>query len=355
MNPALYQLLETYYKKRRLTLIITVAICAVIMFVGVGWGIASYVDDPPSWCGKPKTRAYAACKDRYYRDVTSRTAVLGGLPGIVLIIAGIGLIPLRDLSQAPLIRAFTSRKEEVAWIYPKRTSVRRYGVEVNQIHEVVVCTTDGKRILLAMSESDVQASIRMMAAEAPRAATGFSEELERRFLGSPASVMKTNLPTLVSRVAAPPSHLCVAPDVPFASIDQGIRYLGYASEPAPRAPAPMPGEVLSAVWSGKGTRIVYSFDPGLYLRLLEITGGDPKQLAGELAGVVNVPVLGAQQITGLLASVDSRTLLLGLRAAEAVGATADDRRPYQDLVTRLAAHPDPAVAQAAQQVSRGWA
>lgn len=354
MNPALYQLLESHYRKRRLTLLIMGAISAVVMLVGIGWGVAGFVDDPPSRCGKPKSRFYASCADRYYRDVTSRTAVLTVIPGILLIVAGVGAIPLRDLSQAPLIRIFTSRKEDVAWVYPKRTSVRRYGVEVSQIHEVVVCTIDGKRILLTMPEADVQACVRLMAAEAPRAATGYSEDLERRFAASPAGVMNSAVPAAAARATAPAARVVVAPDVPFARIDQGIRYLGYAADPAPPAPMPIPGEVAQALWSGKGMRIAYSFDPTVYLRLLEITGGDPKQLASELAGVVNVPLLGPQQITGLLAAPDPRTLLLGLRAAEALG-TAEDRRHFQDIVGRLQAHPDPAVAQTAQRVVRGWA
>lgn len=355
MNPALYQLLETHYKKRRLAMVIMGAISLVVMLVGIGWGIAGFVDNPPSRCGKPRTRAYNNCADRYYRDVTTRTAVLTVIPGILLIVAGVGAIPLRDLSQAPLIRMFTSRKEEVAWIYPKRTSVRRYGVEVNQIHEIVVCTTAGKRILLTMTESDVQACVRMMAAEAPRAATGYSDELEMRWATSPASVMRTDVPaSVVARANAPAARIVVAPDVGFARVDQAIRYLGYAAEGAP-VPAPMPGEVASALWSGKGTRIGYSFDPSVYLRVLEVTGGDPKQLASELAGVLNVPIVGAQQIAGMLASADPRALLLGLRAAELTGAKAEDRRAYEALVKRLAAHPDPTVAQAAQRASREWA
>jgi len=355
MNPALYQLLETHYKTRRLALIIMGAVCAVLMIVVLGWGVASWVDDPPARCGKPRRRFYTSCVDRHYDQVITRTAVLAGIPGILLIVAGALAFPLRDISQAPLIRLFTARKDDVAWVYPKRTSVRRYGVEVNQIHEVVVCTTDGKRVLLTMNEGDVQACVRLMAAEAPRAATGFGDDLETRFCQNPHAVMETAVPAAaVAQANAPSARLVVAPDVPFARIDQGIRYLGFAAEPAPPAPMPIPGEPAHAAWTGKGVRIAYAFDPSVYLRVLEIFGGDPNQLASELAGVVGVPLLGPQQIVGLLAAPDPRTLLLGLAAAEATG-TPQSRDALRDQVMRLQSHPDPAVAQAAQRVHRGWA
>ncbi|APR84721.1 Hypothetical protein A7982_10070 [Minicystis rosea] len=356
MNPALYQLLESHYKRRRLGLLVTAGICAVVMILAFGWGVASYVDDPPAYCGKPKARGYAACSDRHYNGVITRTVMFTGIPGLVAVIMGALAFPLRDLSQAPLIRLFTARREEIAWVYPKRTSVRRYGVEVNQIHEVVVCTIDGKRVELTMTEEDVKTAMRLMSAEAPRAATGYSQEMDVQFHRSPASVMKSAaaVPSAAARANAPTARLVLAPDCPFARIDQGVRYLGYTTESAPPAAMPMPGEPAQALWSGKGMRIAYSFDPTVYLRVLEVFGGDPQQLKGELSGVVGVPVLGPQQITGMLASPDPRTLMLGLRAAEAAGSP-EDRAHFRDIVSRLQAHPDPAIAQVAQRVHGAWA
>ncbi|MFT3766591.1 MAG: hypothetical protein QM820_13920 [Minicystis sp.] len=352
MNPALYQLLENHYKKRRLALLITVGVCAAVMILAIGWGVASLVDDPPAYCGKPKARFYASCADRYYNGAITRTIMFTAIPGILGLVCGIMAFPLRDLSQAPLIRIFTARKEDVAWIYPKRTSVRRYGVEVNQIHEVCVCTTDGKRILLTMTEDDVKAAVRLMSAESPRAAAGYAEELEVRFHTDPRSVMKTG--PVASRVEVPSVRLAIAPDYPFARVDQGIRYLGFTPEAAPPAPMPIPGEPAQALWSGKGMRITYTFDPTVYLRTLDVSGGDPQQLRSELSGVVGVPVLGPQQITGMLAAADPRTLMLALRIAEATS-TPEDRAAYRDIVSRLQAHPDPSIAQTAQRLRNAWA
>jgi len=356
MNPALYQLLEAHYKKQRLGLLIMAGICAALMFLALGWGVAGWVDDPPRYCGSPRSRGHGACADRYYGQITTRTAVLSAIPGVLLVIAGVVVFPLRDLSNAPLVRVFTSRKEDVAWLYPKRTSVRRYGVEVNQIHEVVVCLVDGKRISAAMTESEVQLALRMMAAESPRAGTGYSADGDIQYRRDPRSVMRSGPAAAAAsaRAAAPSARIAIAPDFPFARLDPAIRYLGFAAEPAAGAPMPIPGEPAQAAWAGKGMRLAYTFDPAVYVRLIEVFGGDPQQLRGELAGVVGVPVLGAQQVTGMLAAADPRMLLLGLRLAEATVA-GDGRRACQDVVGRLQHHPDPAVAEAAQRVARAWA
>lgn len=356
MNPALYQILESHYRKQRLALLIAISVCAVIMLVVIGWGVAGFVDSPPR-CGAPRSRFYASCADRYYTGVATRTIVISAILGVIAVICGVVVFPLRDLSQAPLIRLFTSRKDDVAWLYPKRTSVRRYGVEVSQIHEVVVGTIDGRRTQITMTEDEVKACLRLMAVDAPRAAVGYADELDTKFRTSPQSVMKSAaaLSTMVSaRANEPSARLVIAPECPFAKLDQGIRYLGFTAEAAPQAVMVMPGEPTQALWSGKGMRLAYSFDPMVYLRVVEVFGGDPRQLAGELSSVVSVPVLGPHQITGMLAAADPRTLMLGLRAAEASG-TAADRGAYEGIVQRLQGHPDPTIAQAAQRVYGGWA
>lgn len=351
MNPALYQILESYYRKRRLALIITIALCSVVAVIGLGLLVASLVDGPD--CPR-RLRYYSACVDRFYREVTSRTVVLTGLPGITAIICAFFLYPLRDLSQAPLLRLFTARKDDVAWIYAKRTSVRKYGIEVNQIHEVVVGTVEGKRLQITMTEADVKKTIALMVEEAPRAAVGFDDRIEAQFARNPAGVQQPVAAPTLRAGTAPGARLVLAPDCAFPLIDQGLRYLGFTPEGAP-APAAIPGEVTQAVWSGKGMRLAYSFDPTVYLRVLEIQGGDPTQLRGELSSVVNVPVVGPQQIAGMLASYDPRSILLGLRAAEASSAAPAERAAYQDIIARLQQHPDPSIAQTAQRVAQSFA
>lgn len=352
MNPALYQLLERYYRSRRNALLITIAVCAVIALVGIGWGVADLIDDPTVAKCPPRMRSRAACVSRVERDVWSRTGLLVGLPGVVILISGITLIPLVNLSKAPLIHTFTSRRDEVAWIYPKRTSVRRNGVEVSQVHEIVACTLDGKRVALTMSEDDVQATLRFMALEAPRAATGWSDELDMQFRLNPRGVTKPVGVTLVSAIRDTPVLIAVAPSCPFSQLDTAVRYLGYAAEGPPSA-SPIPGEPGQAAWAGKGMRITYSFDPSVYLRLLQVHGGDAAQLRNELAGVVAVPLLAPPQIAGMMGGPDPRSILLAVLAAEATFGD-EDRRQNRPMLERLKAHPDEAVARAAQRIFRAW-
>src|SRR5580704_1117706 len=118
MNPALYKLLEAYYRRRRTALLILSAVCLVVLFGAVGWSVASLVDDPPaSRCPRRNRAAYARCSDAYDDDILRRMALITVVPGVLLVLAGVGLWPLRHIDSAPLVRIFASRREEVAWIY----------------------------------------------------------------------------------------------------------------------------------------------------------------------------------------------------------------------------------------------
>lgn len=356
MNPALHQILETRYRRKRQGLVILGGISALLMALALGYGAYALIDGPSTSRCPPRGRYHASCVDKYMNDAVGVTAVFTILPGFLLLIAGIGVFPLRDLARAPLLRVFDARREEVAWIYPKRTSVRRYGVEVRQIHEIVVCLTDATRHALRMDEAEVKTAVRLMAAEAPRAETGYSADLDNQYKRDPTSLLRAPAAPPGSgagpHLAAAPLRLVVAPDFPFARIDTAIRYLGLTAEPGP-APTPIPGEPAYAAWARHGGRVTYFFDPRVYLRVLELTGNDPARLQREIAGVVGVPALGPPQVLGMLAAADPRLAMLGVLAAEALGG-GGDRRLYQEAVGRLRGHPDAAVAQEAQRVVGAW-
>jgi hypothetical protein len=356
MNPALYKLLEAYYRRRRAALLILAGVCFVVIFGAVGWGVSKLIDDPPASRCPRHRRSYAACCDAYDEGIYARMALFGGVPVLFVVFAGVGLWPLRHIDHAPLVRVFTSRRDEVAWIFPRRTSVRRYGVEVNKIHTVVVGLTNRKQVPLRVrTEDEAQEAVRLMAAEAPRAARGYTPELEASFLRDPASVLSTrpSPPTVPDPTVAPavPVRMVAAPGCPFTRIDTGVRYLGLALEPG--LPAPVGGEPLSATWAGRGARVAYTFDPRVGLRLLDFSGVEPERLRTELTNLVEVPALGSEQVLAMLAGADARSVLLGVLAAEALG-VGEERRAYQGVVARLTGHPDPAVAQAAQRVARAW-
>jgi len=197
MNPELSRLLQRHYRTKRNAALIMGGFCVVVIVAAVAWGIGSAVSGPPAAVCRPGTRFHGACMDQFYRGVLTRTLLIGGISGVLALLSGLVYWPLRDLTQAPLVRVFDARRNEVVWIYPKRTSVRRYGVEVRAVHAVVVGLLDRKRLELNMTEDDVKTAMRLMGVEAPRAARGFSSEHEGRFLRDPAAMLGSAA-TLVS-------------------------------------------------------------------------------------------------------------------------------------------------------------
>lgn len=188
MSPALSQLVEGYYRRRRRALITLGAIAGSALALVLGWAAVSVVHLAEARC-PAQMRRRAACLDRHHRDVATRTAVLGAVPAILVLLAAAGGFPLRDPARAPLLRILAA-PERIAWIHPKRTSVRRRGVEVSHALEVVVCTVDGARVALSMSDDDVSTAVRLASTEAPWAARGYSPELEAQFRASPASLRR---------------------------------------------------------------------------------------------------------------------------------------------------------------------
>lgn len=187
-SPALTALLEGYYRRSRRRFLALGVISGVVLALALAWGVASVTYFAAGHC--PTTmRRRATCLDRLHREVATRTAVLGAAPATLLILAALGGLPLRVLSRAPLLRLIAD-PARIAWIYPKRTSVRRRGVEVSHALEVVVCTVDGARASLAMRDDEVHGAVRLLSMRAPEAARGYSPALEARFRASPASLKR---------------------------------------------------------------------------------------------------------------------------------------------------------------------
>ena len=108
-----------------------------------------------------------------------------------------------------------------------------------EFHTVVVGLTNRRQLPLTVrTEDEAQEAVRLMAVEAPRAARGYTPELEASFLRDPASVLSTrpSPPTVPGLPVAPavPVRMVAAPGCPFTRIDTGVRYLGLALEPGCR-------------------------------------------------------------------------------------------------------------------------
>jgi hypothetical protein len=141
-------------------------------------------------------------------------------------------------------------------------------------------------------------------------------------------------------------RLIVAPEIGFGEIEQAIQGMGLLPGPDSAATAPtITGEREFAYWTAPedGSRVHYSFNPAVFLRVLTFSGRSAIRWHAAVSGVLTG--LGPREITALLQSSSRRELLLGLYAAaelRAVGLIAD--------VEALRVHTDRRVSQTAAQV-----
>src|SRR5688572_16760336 len=99
----------------------------------------------------------------------------------------------------------------------------------------------------------------------------------------------------VARMTMPP--LLLAPELRFTQLDNGLRSLGW--RPESTAPEPiLPDEPEYAAWTHEGTRLVYTFHPAFYLRVLAFEGENAKLHRDELSALL--PLLTPEDLRGLL-------------------------------------------------------
>lgn len=115
----------------------------------------------------------------------------------------------------------------------------------------------------------------------------------------------------------------VAPDVTFAVIDTALRELGWTRDPDPYAPAPViEGEPELASWSRGSqdeTRVVYGFNPAVWLRVLSFVGPDATRASEQVGGLLRI--VSTAEIGVMLGAVGVDLPLLGVLAAREMGAS----------------------------------
>ena len=142
-------------------------------------------------------------------------------------------------------------------------------------------------------------------------------------------------------------RMIVASDIGFDMIAQVMASAGLTPGPDDAVTAPAdPGEREFAYWIAPedGSRVHYSFNPAVFLRVLTFSGRSAIRWHAAVSGAL--AVLGPREIAALLRSSLHRELLLGLYAAaelRAVGLLAD--------VEALRVHTDRRVSQTAAQVA----
>lgn len=137
--------------------------------------------------------------------------------------------------------------------------------------------------------------------------------------------------------------LVIFPKVTFEQICRALNALGWNRQPDTMVTPPiLPGEPEFAAWTHRSSasRIVYTFNPVVYLRVLAFYGEEAARLNAQVAQAL--PTLDVPQARDLLRSADVRQLLLGIFAAGELRAL-----PVLNELNALRAHPERMVAQAA--------
>ncbi|MCB9764053.1 MAG: hypothetical protein H6739_30055 [Alphaproteobacteria bacterium] len=107
--------------------------------------------------------------------------------------------------------------------------------------------------------------------------------------------------------------LVLDPDFTFNALDARLEALGWQSVRVGSGLASLiPGEPELATWRRGRVRLIYTFNPAVRLRMLDVRGGRARGLAKAL------PLLDATRVQALLASADRAEVLLGLLAARVV-------------------------------------
>ena len=145
-------------------------------------------------------------------------------------------------------------------------------------------------------------------------------------------------------------RVVVRPDCTFDRLADCMARAGLRMT-APPGPPAQPGEPSTAAWQGDSAQIRYGFDPGTYLRALEIQGPGAHAAQQALLGMASLPALDGAQIAQLLQSPRPGDQMLALAAAEHLGPGHEAQR-YGAQIGALAQSREPAIAQAARRVGQ---
>ena len=138
------------------------------------------------------------------------------------------------------------------------------------------------------------------------------------------------------------ARVVVAPELPYKDLALALERLGWRYVSGPARPPLVPGEPEFASWRIGEESLVYTCNPVVWLRVLDlsaITGA-----ARRLALITAVPSLEYRRVAGLLRSRATESVLLGVLAAEVL-----DARDQLPALRALMHHSDRVVAVAAER------
>jgi len=113
--------------------------------------------------------------------------VFAGICVLAAAAMGRGAWRLRNPSKAPLMHTLKRNPTRIVWVYVNQVIV--YGISS---FNIFVCRDDGRRYELHLRQLDPQLALAALKDRLPKAAFGFSEELEEEYRRSPGSFARAN-------------------------------------------------------------------------------------------------------------------------------------------------------------------
>lgn len=139
--------------------------------------------------------------------------------------------------------------------------------------------------------------------------------------------------------------LLVDPETPFSAIEKGLQKLGWTrGEDQSLAPPLIKGEPEFATWTWQGGKpfIIYTFNPMVRMRVLDVATVPPMMRA---AVASQWPLLDERGVEQLFTSRDAKARLLGLWAAQET-----ERVDLVHRAEQLTRDPEPVLAEQARDV-----
>jgi len=194
VTPALFDLLENYYRpKRQIRAFVWVG--GLVLFVlGMCWAASMLifgVGKVPTYVCAPGKLDYDACVQRYESragEFAESRALVSLIPLAIGVLFFAAWFPIRNKNSPALVRLFRDRPMDGVWVYPLEIQMKKRGQVRYRTHRVVVATVQRKKLHVEVLEEQLKPTLAMFSAALPHATVGYSDPLEAQFRSNPESL-----------------------------------------------------------------------------------------------------------------------------------------------------------------------
>ncbi len=212
VNPALFELLENYYRPKR-QLRATFAVGGLVLFaLLMCWAASMWIggiDEVPRYVCAPGDREYVECVARYKSragEFAESRALASLVPLAIGALFGAAWFPIRSRNSPALVRLFRERPVDGVWIYPLEIRTKKHGRVRYRQHRVVVATTQRKKLHIDVLESTLQPTMALFSAALPHATVGYTQQLDAQFNANPEALRRPVPPGHPQQQAMPPQY-----------------------------------------------------------------------------------------------------------------------------------------------------